>query len=40
MATKNKKIDQNGFIPMMIMLIVILALIVWFVYQRVNGANG
>ncbi len=38
MVRKNK--NEHGFIPMIIALVVIIAVIVWFVFIRVNSANG
>lgn len=36
---KNTK-NQNGFIPMMIMLVLIVLAVIWFVYERVSNAHN
>lgn len=36
---KNTK-NQNGFIPMMIMLVLIVLAVIWFVYERVSKAHN
>lgn len=34
-----KNTNQNGFIPMLIMLIIIVGAVVWLVYERVAQAQ-
>jgi hypothetical protein len=34
------KDQQNGFIPLMIVLIAFVAAIIWLVYERVSKAHG
>lgn len=34
------KADSTGFIPMIILMIIIIAVIVWLAYSRVQGAHG
>jgi hypothetical protein len=36
MKNQNK---QNGFIPLMILLLLVVAAIIWFVFQRVSSAQ-
>jgi F0F1-type ATP synthase membrane subunit b/b' len=31
--------NQNGFIPMIIMLVLFVAAVVWFVYERVASSH-
>lgn len=38
MVRQNK--NQSGFIPMIIALILIVAAIIWYIFIRVNKANG
>ena len=38
MVLQNK--NQFGFIPMIIALLVIIAVVIWFVFIRVNNAGG
>jgi hypothetical protein len=40
MLRKNKKLNQRGFIPMLILLIAILVIIIVVVYTRVHKAGG
>jgi cell division protein FtsB len=35
---KNRNL-QNGFIPMIIMLVLLVVAIIWFVYKKVSGAQ-
>ena len=32
--------NQKGFIPLMVLLLLVVGLIVWFVYKRVANAGG
>jgi hypothetical protein len=36
---KNKN-GQNGFIPLIIMMLVLVAAVIWLVYERVSKAHG
>lgn len=31
--------NQNGFVPMLILLIVVIGLVVWFAYKHVSSAH-
>lgn len=35
-----KQNNQNGFIPLMILLLTLVALVIWLVYERVAKAHG
>ena len=39
MALENKKITEDGFIPMMVMLVAVLVAAIVFVYLRVQQAG-
>jgi len=35
-----KQNNQNGFVPLMIVLLVLVAMVIWLVYERVAKAHG
>lgn len=37
---KNKRLDQNGFIPLLIAILIIVGVIVYLAYTRVLHAKG
>ena len=34
------KDQQNGFIPLMVLLIAVVAAVIWLIYERVAHAHG
>lgn len=35
-----KQNNQNGFVPLMIVLLALVAMVIWLVYERVAKAHG
>lgn len=36
---KHKNLREQGFIPLLVLIVILLAVVVWYVYQRVQQAR-